>query len=101
MDKSGEWSLSPAYDVGFSKGEMNHNIMAMNGKTIKPTVRDFEVMAREFRIENWREILLKTMGALKELPSMAEKAGIRETVVSRITTPVNEIIRRIERDLPE
>jgi serine/threonine-protein kinase HipA len=99
MDESGTWKLSPAYDVGFSKGEMNHNIMGINGKTMNPTVREFEKIAREFRVHNWKEIIARTTDALKELSYEAQKCGIRETMIRKVTTPVNENVRRVEKDL--
>ena len=99
MDNNGNWSFSPAYDIGFSKGQFGNNTMAINGKTVNPIVKDFRVIAKEFRISNWLQIILQTIEALKQFPSLAKEFDLHDTIIRRIFTPISENLRRIEKDL--
>lgn len=95
MDKTGDWKISPAYDIGFSKGQFNHNAMSILHKTINPTRKDFETIAKEFRIKKWKEIIEEVSVALNQFENLAHETNIRDTVIRRIKSQIDENLRRV------
>jgi serine/threonine-protein kinase HipA len=55
MDKNGAWSLSPAFDIGYSDNGGIHR-MSVNGKRSSLRVQDLEHTAKKFEIKQWKNI---------------------------------------------
>jgi serine/threonine-protein kinase HipA len=82
MDKSGTWSLSPAFDVTYAydphgKWTARHQ-MTLNGKTENFTPEDFRAVAKVagLKRDRDREILLDVVAAVKRWPHFANTAGV-------------------------
>lgn len=82
MDKEGQWSLSPAYDVCYSydprgKWTVQHQ-MSMNGKRDGFTLEDFRACGKTALLKRGRaETLLRDVtAAVKRWPEFAHKAGV-------------------------
>ncbi|MEZ5462355.1 type II toxin-antitoxin system HipA family toxin [Dokdonella sp.] len=82
MDKAGNWSLSPAFDVTFSYNPnglwTSRHQMTMNGKRDGFTIEDFRECARSASMKRGRAdtILAEVTAAAKRWPEFAEKAGV-------------------------
>lgn len=82
MDKSGNWSLSPAFDVIYSynpDGDWTRSHqMTINGKRDAFTLADFEATARVARLRRgrWRTILDDVRAAVERWPDFAATAGV-------------------------
>jgi serine/threonine-protein kinase HipA len=82
MDKSGTWSLSPAFDVTYSynpAGEWTwQHQMTINGKADHFALEDFHACAEVAGLKRGRdvEILTEVVGAVKKWPLYAEQAGV-------------------------
>lgn len=96
MNKSGQWLLSPAYDIGYSSGESGLHSMAINGLRRNATLKDFEKMASNFEIKDWKDIIVRTCEVLKTWPSIAEKYCVPQKYKDSIYERIRESISRIK-----
>jgi serine/threonine-protein kinase HipA len=90
MDKSGRWSLSPAYDVTYSYNPDGawtaQHQMSMNGKRDGFTPDDFKACAAVASMKRGREraILDEVRQAVSRWNEFAAAAGVDETHQSKI-----------------
>ena len=99
MNGKGEWSLSPAYDLGYSKGDNDLHQMRLGNILRNAEVKDFKKLARDFDISKWAGIVEKTLSAFEKWPVLAKENGISERYTRIIDQKIRENTRRIERDL--
>ena len=82
MDKAGNWSLSPAFDVTYAYNPEGawtaRHQMTLNGRTENFTLSDFRACAEVAGLRRGREleILAEVVGAVKKWPRYADKAGV-------------------------
>jgi serine/threonine-protein kinase HipA len=82
MDKSGAWTLSPAFDVAYSynpSGDWtSQHQMTINGKVDHFTLEDFHCCAQVAGLKRGRgtEILTEVVATVKNWPKYAEKTGM-------------------------
>jgi len=82
MDKTGAWSLSPAFDVTYAynpDGEWTaRHQMTLNGKTDNFEVEDFRACAEIAGLKRGRdrEILAEVIAAVKDWPRFAAAAAV-------------------------
>ena len=82
MDKTGSWSLAPAFDLTYSFQPTGHwtstHQMTMNGKRDNFTLEDFRACAKSASMKRGRaETILKEVHqAVSRWPDYAEEAGI-------------------------
>ena len=95
MNKAGEWSLSPAFDITYSfnpSGEWTaSHQMTMNGKRDHFTLEDFIACARTASMKRGRaaKILAEVQATVAQWPSFAETAGVPEGVREKIQRTLN------------
>jgi serine/threonine-protein kinase HipA len=84
MDKSGRWSLSPAYDLNYAwnpEGEWTtQHQMSINGKRRGFERRDLLAVATQFHVRNAGDILDKTVEAVSRWSEFASIAGVNEVI---------------------
>ncbi len=90
MDKAGQWSLSPAFDLTYSfnpsgRWTSNHQ-MTMNGKRDDFVWADFEACARSANLKRGRAkaILAEVVAKLARWPEYASAAGVPAQVQAYI-----------------
>ena len=85
MNKQGEWSLAPAYDVSYSYNPSGAwtatHQMTLNGKRDGFTLADFEACAKSAQMKRGRAklILQEVFAAVQRWPSFATAAGLTHT----------------------
>lgn len=90
MDKAGNWSLSPAFDVTYSynpDGEWtDRHQMTLNGKRGKFTVDDFAAGEKTIALKrgSGKEILEEVISVVRRWETFAEEAGVFEETARRI-----------------
>lgn len=90
MDKSGKWSLSPAFDLSYSYNPGGlwtaQHQMSMNGKRDNFVLADFVACGEKAILRRARaiEILDEVMTSVQKWPDFAEKAGVAEDRVVAI-----------------
>jgi serine/threonine-protein kinase HipA len=82
MESTGEWKLSPAFDVMWAYNERgswtNQHQMSINGKRDGFRREDLLDPARRFGIKNAESILDQTREVVKRWPEYAAQEGIPE-----------------------
>ena len=90
MDRSGHWSLAPAFDVTYSYNSAgrwtNAHQMSVNGKRDGFEVGDFVVCGRNAALRRGRatEILRQVQDTVSRWPEFAAQAGVPEATTGRI-----------------
>jgi serine/threonine-protein kinase HipA len=90
MDRRGQWSLSPAFDVMWAynpTGEWtSQHQMSVNGKRDNITMADLEAVARVVSMRRGRaaEIHEEVRSAVAAWPEVAAEAGVPEAMSERI-----------------
>ena len=88
MDESGQWRLSPAYDVTHAynpKGEWTYqHLMSVNGKFQDITRADLEAVGDRFLIPGYRRIIKSVSEAVGRWPEFAGAAGLPPAEIQRV-----------------
>jgi len=90
MNKAGEWSLSPAFDVTYSFNPSGawtaSHQMTMNGKRDHFTLEDFNACARTASMKRGRaaKIVAEVQATVAQWPSFAARAGVPDVTRERI-----------------
>ena len=88
MDPSGQWRLSPAYDMGFAynpKGAWTAtHQMSINGKFDNITRADLLSLANANNIKNASEIIDQLCEAAAEWPELAKNCGVPQKMIDEI-----------------
>ena len=95
MNKSGEWSLAPAFDVTYSFNPSGawtaSHQMTMNGKRDRFTMDDFNACARSASMKRGRAatIVAEVQATVSKWRSFAGQAGLPEAVYEKIQRSLN------------
>ena len=95
MNKSGEWSLAPAFDMTYSFNPAGawtaSHQMTMNGKRDNFTLEDFNACARTASMKRGRaaKIVAEVQATVSQWRSFAQKAGVPDTVRDKIQRTLN------------
>jgi serine/threonine-protein kinase HipA len=95
MNKAGEWSLAPAFDMTYSFNPSGawtaSHQMTMNGKRDHFTLEDFNACARTASMKRGRasKILAEVQATVAQWPSFAELAGVPDAVCDKIQHTLN------------
>ncbi len=100
MDKAGNWSLSPAFDVSYSynptgRWTASHQ-MTMNGKRDEFTMADFRACARSASMKRGRaeSIVDEVRAAVAKWPNYAHTAEVMDTWREQIQQNLRLDLRR-------
>ena len=90
MDKSGNWSLSPAFDMTYSHNPQgdwtSRHQMSLNGKRDDFTIEDFKACAKNASLKRGRaeEIVWQVREAVLQWKNFADKSGVPPEVADGI-----------------
>lgn len=90
MAKSGEWSLSPAFDMTYSFNPQGQwtakHQMSMNGKREEFTLDDFRACAKTLSMKRGRAeaIVAEVQETVAQWQGFADKAGVPEALTRKI-----------------
>lgn len=86
MDSTGQWSQSPAYDITPSPGpgRQGMHVASLNGSAT-PTKQDFLSFAKHAQLDDADEIFEKASDAVRNWPSFAKQAGLRDANIKSIS----------------
>lgn len=89
MDRSGQWTLAPAYDMCFSHNPApdrwsRHHQMLLGGKAWDITREDLLRAAADFGINRPKILLQQVIEAVKQWPDVARDAGVEAGEIRRI-----------------
>mgnify|MGYP003378872714 CR=1 FL=1 len=95
MNKSGEWRLSPAFDMTYSFNPAGawtaRHQMTMNGKRDDFTMEDFNACAKTASMKRGRaaKIVAEVQATVSKWRSFAEQAGVPDDVREKIQGVLN------------
>ena len=98
MNKKGDWSLSPAYDMSYSPGRQGFHTMSINGIRHNARIKDFEMIAGNFNIKEWKTIVGRTIDTFKKWTSLAKNNSVPAKYMAIVNHRIKENIKRIEKD---
>ena len=88
MDESGQWSLSPAYDVTYSHNPAgawtNQHQMSINGKRDEFTRQDLIAIGESISLKNPGKIIDEIKQVITQWPDYAKQAGVRKKLIEQI-----------------
>jgi len=86
MDDTGEWKLSPAYDLTFSSGPRGHMSTMLMGEGQSPTIEHLVKLGTEANLKHAEidRIIEQTKDALKQWETLAIHHGVTEANVRLI-----------------
>jgi serine/threonine-protein kinase HipA len=88
MDETGQWSLSPAYDVSYAFNPSNQWLaqhqLSINNKRRDITRNDLLAVATQMNIRKAREIIEKVQEVISKWREYATEAGIKESQIKAI-----------------
>jgi serine/threonine-protein kinase HipA len=90
MKKSGDWSLSPAYDMTYSYNPTGDwtgtHQMSLNGKRDKFDLEDFKACARTVPMKRGRaeEILEEVQNAVLRWEEFSTQANVSDSFITKI-----------------
>ena len=95
MDKSGRWSLAPAYDVVYSidpatlysqKGQF----MSIQGKNQGIGVNDLMAVARRYSIQRPERVIEQVMDVVSKVDDYLRQDGVGEPAIQTVLSELNE-----------
>jgi len=88
MDQSGEWHLSPAYDLCYSYNSGNewvrgHN-MKINGKRDDITAQDLDVIGKRYNLKRRRTIFNQVKSVIDDFRNYANQNGVKLELINEV-----------------
>ncbi len=96
MNRSGVWSLSPAYDITFASDPRNQWLkahqMTINGKSSNILKEDLIACGpkMDLKVSKCKKIIEEVYGAVKEFQNIARSVGIREKTIHLIQNALDK-----------
>lgn len=104
MDRSGNWRLSPAYDISFSHNPTglwtSSHQMTVNGKNDGITRADIINVAKKQGIRDAENIIDKVEYALSLFPAKAREAGVPEDIIKTLMKITKEKTKETKKASP-
>jgi serine/threonine-protein kinase HipA len=89
MDKTGQWSLSPAYDISYAFNPTGtwtaEHQLSFNGKRSNFEQRDFFEVAKKFNIKNPKRIIEQVTEAVNQWKKLAKEVDIPQHQIKKIS----------------
>ncbi|KAA3653075.1 MAG: type II toxin-antitoxin system HipA family toxin [Bacteroidetes bacterium] len=100
MNKIGEWSLSPAYDLTFSYNENFNRItphfLSINGKNMDINLNDILHIAEEYSIKNPKKIINEVNQSFLNWRRIAEELNISKETTDFIANKLKTIPYKVK-----
>ena len=92
-DRTGEWSLSPAYDLVCAPGPGGEHTLTLAGEGRRPTRAHMLQLARQagVSLQDAEHILDQMHSAVARWPDHAAGAGVSQAGIDRIATSLQEL----------
>jgi serine/threonine-protein kinase HipA len=90
MDETGEWNLSPAYDLTFSSGPRGEQSTMVMGEGRNPGQDHLRKLGIDAKLSNDRidEIINQTRGALSKWDELAVRYGVSASSIALIKSKI-------------
>ncbi len=92
MNKSGKWTLAPAYDLTYSSTSIDEHSTRVGGEGANPGRKNIIELANEFSINNPNRIIDQVQESLAQWPVIAKECGVRTVSIKRIQEKFLQLI---------
>ena len=91
MDQTGEWKVSPAYDLTFSFGPRGEQSTMVMGEGKNPKIEHLVKLGQDSKIskEKIENIINKTRAALSQWNVLAKNHGVSKQNINLINQRIN------------
>lgn len=90
-DRTGQWSLAPAYDLVFSAGPAGEQSMMVMGEGRAPGVEHLRALSKKHGLKKSEAIIDEVRSAIARWSEFADKAGVSkksaQSIAARIAPP--------------
>ena len=95
MDKSGKWTLSPAYDITYSKGLASQHLTTIGGKALEITRDDILKIATSYSIKPAvaNKIINKCIKVAATFEERAEALGLEDDDIQEYKSDIDSQIK--------
>ncbi len=95
MHESGKWSLSPAYDITYSKGLAKQHITTIGGKALKITKDDILKIASSYSIKSTlaNTIINECIKVASTFKERAETLGFEDSDIQKYKSDIDSQIK--------
>ncbi len=92
MDSTGEWRLSPAYDLTFSSGPRGEQSTMVMGEGKNPNVDDLTRLGQAANINRTDidSVIDQTRHALQKWPDLAKEFGVRSKTIKLVSQTIKD-----------
>ena len=99
MNRQGKWSLSPAYDITYSKGQAKQHLTTILGKGLDITRADVLEIAKKQTIKpsTAKKIINDCIEVVKTFKEKAETLGLYKDEISNCWTDIQNQIKLLKR----
>ncbi|MGQ0562260.1 MAG: type II toxin-antitoxin system HipA family toxin, partial [Gemmatimonadota bacterium] len=96
MDRTGEWTFSPAYDLTFSPGPGGRHTMAVAGADLEPGEADMLRVAADagLKAKRAQEIIAEVREVVRQWRTFAREAGVSRAAEKRVAAVIAPARRR-------
>lgn len=91
MNKSGEWTFAPAYDLTYSSTTIYEHSTRVSGEGANPGRKHIIELANEFSINKSEKIIDQVQHAIAQWPDIAKQCGVRTISIDRIQAKFLEL----------
>ena len=84
MDGKGNWQLSPAYDLTFSRPAHGEHSLTVAGEGRRPGRSHLLKLAEHFAVGNASELIDEVWEAAQSLPQRLERLGVSKSIVTEL-----------------
>jgi len=98
MDRDGEWSLTPAFDITYSKGLVSSHLTTLGGKSDGFKMDDILILAKNNLLKKTTaiDIVEKTYATLQKFSNMAKELDIDEDTISSVETDIEKNYKNLK-----
>ncbi len=101
MNKSGEWSLTPAYDLTYPFDPyQNFNTphqISINGKNLGIDRKDIESVAKKVGIRNYNQIINRVIDSVATFENKIQQYGLNKNTTQLIVNDLESNRKRISK----
>jgi serine/threonine-protein kinase HipA len=91
MNRKGQWTFAPAYDLTYSIPLHGHHSISINGESISPKLSDLAKLANTFKIEHAKQIIDEVETSSQSFLNLASEYDVAKSTTKQIKSQMNFI----------
>jgi hypothetical protein len=87
-----KWQLTPAYDLMPTQGMGGEHSMSINGKGKNPNLKDLQILAEQYNINNLIEMIEQVKEAVLQWRNLAQQNEIKTQIINHVEKLLKTIL---------